>query len=108
MSDWSSDVCSSDLDVPVLRLYINACVGGRIKLASAHGDDLFLRPDFHAVEGHCARMGIFDVQLRTIGKLPNMADHLRDRLFRPCNSSVDTLPCKIGRASCRDRVCQSV
>src|SRR3546814_4285701 len=27
-----------DQGVPVLRLYINACVGGRIKLASAHGD----------------------------------------------------------------------
>src|SRR3546814_16668468 len=118
ISDWSSDVCSSDLEdrvrvldqgVPVLRLYINACVGGRIKLASAHGNDLFFQPYFHAVEGHCARMGIFDVQLRTIGKLPNMADHLRDRLFGPCNSSVDTLPCEqIGRASCRERVCQYV
>src|SRR3546814_2036014 len=94
ISDWSSDVCSSDL-------YINACVGGRIKLASAHGDDLFFQPYFHAVEGHCARMGIFDVQLRTIGKLPNMADHLRDRLFGPCNSSVDTLPCEQDRKSTR-------
>src|SRR3546814_17828923 len=27
-----------------------------------------------------------------------MADHLRDRLFRPCNSSVDTLPCEQERA----------
>src|SRR3546814_6585050 len=43
-------------------------------------------------------MGIFDVQLRTIGKLPNMADHLRDRLFGPGNSSVDTLPCEQERA----------
>src|SRR3546814_6748588 len=98
ISDWSSDVCSSDLflrktvepgrefaeaaclringtlkctdrhfigvprvaedrvrvldqGVPVLRLYINACVGGRIKLARANGNDLFFQPYFHAVEG---------------------------------------------------------
>src|SRR3546814_17784447 len=53
-------------------------------------------------------MGIFDVQLRTIGKLPNMADHLRDRLFGPCNSSVDTLPCEQKRALEAYRVAESL
>src|SRR3546814_983351 len=33
-----------DHGVPVLALYINACVGGRSKLAGAHGDGLFFQP----------------------------------------------------------------
>src|SRR3546814_4616227 len=81
ISDWSSDVCSSDLlDRGVER--------EQVRLLRDRGDDLDHVPDLlraRAEPSHLLVRG-----LRDVGRLP------RD------------LGRQIGRASCRERVCQYV
>src|SRR3546814_12749037 len=99
ISDWSSDVCSSDLG-SILARYI----GPKCKLSRREGTDLFLKSARRSLDSKCkieskpgqhgrtsgARTSDYGVQLREKQKLTRMYG------------------VQIGRASCRERVCQSV
>src|SRR3546814_5263692 len=89
ISDWSSDVCSSDLDLMVADL--NA------------SDD--------CLDIESTQRGIIGTQFFT-HQLGETLDKLgRDSAFRVCELPFehdDIGLNKIGRASCRERVCQYV
>src|SRR3546814_9157455 len=108
MSDWSSDVCSSDLkhveffrapgayEIPLAaKLLLDGRFDGVVALGAVIRGDT---PHFDYVAGECAR-GLIDVQLQS-GK--------------PIGFGVLTVNTveqaveQIGRASCRERVCQYV
>src|SRR3546814_8591126 len=80
ISDWSSDVCSSDLKDR----------SGNIIKANT-------RIDFNYQEPHIAEP--FDIIINEIMADPNPAQGL---------SAMEYVELKIGRASCRERVCQYV
>src|SRR3546814_10452731 len=95
ISDWSSDVCSSDL-------------GGFLSQQLGR----FLRIE-HAV------LHLLHAQLEIADEVPGFVDHLALDLESSSSSeisprvtampfSVSYLSGKIGRASCRERVCQYV
>src|SRR3546814_5994101 len=69
ISDWSSDVCSSDLALPALDVYV------------ADSQIRYLAPLYEAIEAHAW-----------------LADASRWQA---------TVLRELGRASCRERVCQS-
>src|SRR3546814_14233822 len=81
ISDWSSDVCSADLNRPVLLQFR--------RKGERH------RP----VEPDRIRVGILPVGLQVHARTLRKGDDLRPRPGRPH---------QIGRASRRDRVCQDV
>src|SRR3546814_2072338 len=78
ISDWSSDVCSSDLAVSILQT---------LEALALHWDDRVL----YQSQRHAAYHD-------TLAELGNKA------LIYACQCSRQ----KIGRASCRERVCQYV
>src|SRR3546814_13712549 len=87
ISDWSSDVCSSDLVFPPRCLPARSAA----KLLLP-GQDLFMRP--------------------LVGEVVAVLDHGQqhralalDHLYI---GTAELRPAEIGRASCRDRVCQYV
>src|SRR3546814_13381490 len=89
ISDWSSDVCSSDLTVRAGDLFTSK---EELKDARASLDDingqLQLYGDIVAgLEGKSALSGLQQAELK---------------------SARDKITEQIGRASCRERVCQSV
>src|SRR3546814_10035452 len=90
ISDWSSDVCSSDLDdVPEVRAHF---LHGRdhvrhARLDEASACDLRVRDEVLARPGRVALAGAVAVDV-----LPALVAVVRE----------------IGRASCRERVCQDV
>src|SRR3546814_7912815 len=103
ISDWSSDVCSSDLSHAERLQRLQA----RIRFAS-----LLLRPgeelrDYHTVDlgqRHLAEPG-WTTRGRTehrAGGVAATGTHIRERFYR-ADAAV-----QIGRASCRARVCQHV
>src|SRR3546814_6029254 len=83
ISDWSSDVCSSDLDDRTDAF--GDRVLDRMAHASGHGD----AGDDHRVDARGAQ------ETRKIGAVKGARPLLHDDL-------------QIGRASCRERVCQYV
>src|SRR3546814_6389828 len=85
ISDWSSDVCSSDLQI--LELYLNKVYFG----GGAYGIDAASRKFF----GHPAT-----------GLSPAEAAIIAGLVKAPSNYSPTAD--QIGRASCRERVCQYV
>src|SRR3546814_13634326 len=116
ISDWSSDVCSSDLGPGV-------SVGDRVEIRSfCHlegaevGDDvvlgLFARLRPGARIGRAAHVGNF-VEIKNAelgeGAKANHLTYLGDATVgAAANVGAGTITCKIGRASCRERVCQYV
>src|SRR3546814_5516798 len=99
ISDWSSDVCSSDLDVPVGR--------------AADAGDLAILNDVDAARGGGPRVtpGNRIVPRRAAAPLQRgahdrIASTLRDVERRAVFFRL--LRRQIGRASCRVRVCQYV
>src|SRR3546814_8986191 len=105
ISDWSSDVCSSDL-------LIGAEIGGAVKnvLAIAcgvvEGRGLGQNARAALISRGFAEMSRFGVargaRPETLAGLSGLGD-----LVLTC-SSQSSRNFKIGRASCRDRVCQYV
>src|SRR3546814_3925174 len=97
ISDWSSDVCSSDLDLLIVPAN-----------ASAVGDHLAVE-DIMGLS-RCDALMIYVARPRT-GKNRVVVDigihglvPVWHREYRPC--LIDRV--QIGRASCRERVCQYV
>src|SRR3546814_6714499 len=87
ISDWSSDVCSSDLAVQQLR---------HVRDGAGHGAE-------RAVDRGPA--GIDPAAAHQPGRRPHPGDAIPDR--GPADRG-EALLAQIGRASCRERVCQSV
>src|SRR3546814_7892814 len=81
ISDWSSDVCSSDLSQHPDRN------GGRISLSALQPADIALRKSRFLGN-------------RLLGQTPVFP--------QSCEISPNDPPHEIGRASCRERVCQYV
>src|SRR3546814_4645380 len=100
MSDWSSDVCSSDL-VPASAERIDHVAAARLDM-----EDIEQHPHGRAVDGLRDGVGIGDIgeqQHRIVASVASLqADH------PPCALSHGAAPLKIGRASCRDTVGQYV
>src|SRR3546814_4797538 len=84
ISDWSSDVCSSDLGLIEQRL------GGLLQIV----DD---QPQVGAV---------FEFLQGAEGEIVFLPAQRSDHLLKP--GHLDGIPVQIGRASCRERVCQYV
>src|SRR3546814_5263960 len=98
ISDWSSDVCSSDL---IKFQCITACRGLRITI---HHTDL-----------HAHLIDEDDCAARTADRTGKLAERLRHEAGLKADMAVAHLTLDfsprhqpIGRASCRERVCQSV
>src|SRR3546814_17287932 len=103
ISDWSSDVCSSDL----------AALGPQDKGGADHGADqkgigerqrrpVVQLPDQRAADGREPRLG-----KALIGG--GDARHMTEILHRDRTEiAAEEADKEIGRASCRDRVCQYV
>src|SRR3546814_15590806 len=96
ISDWSSDVCSSDLTAPTSG-------SGTGSSARAAGQTRFSRP-------LRSRRGLRAPDLVAAGDMAVLVAHRgravggeEDRAVE-----VDHVADQIGRASCRERVCQSV
>src|SRR3546814_1666879 len=83
ISDWSSDVCSSDLTVEDVTLRITT-------LRNSDGE-------------------VIIVPNGQIVKVTNLSkDWARAAIDVPVSAQADITKIKIGRASCRERVCQYV
>src|SRR3546814_12149933 len=105
ISDWSSDVCSSDL---VTILAYGTMVHVALATAEAEGIDaevIDLRTivpvDIETIEASVKKTGrcvVVHEATRTAGFGAALSALVKDRCFYH----------QIGRASCRDRVCQSV
>src|SRR3546814_7884814 len=96
ISDWSSDVCSSDL----------RCA--RVYCSFTHGEssDNFEAATFACGRARRKRIPEPEPGINMPSRIAQRADKgLEERLFRP---AVDVADGKIGRASCRERVCQYV
>src|SRR3546814_20833577 len=124
ISDWSSDVCSSDLDVSHARRLL-ARLSGRVHavhtavvLATVDG----LREDVSITEvrfktlteteidAYCAsgepmgKAGAYGIQ----GKAGMFIEHISGSYTGVMGLPIFETGRQIGRASCRERVCQNV
>src|SRR3546814_15527111 len=103
ISDWSSDVCSSDLDPPTEQIDLGEVVAGLVEDMRGPSE----AADVH-LEAHVERDVIVfggDEAIETI------VEHLIDNAigFSPPGGTVRVVVrAEIGRASCRERVCQYV
>src|SRR3546814_6255265 len=87
ISDWSSDVCSADL---ALRIIMRRILEGRASPIMPHQPEHDRRPA---------------LRHRDIGNRAIVAARDPDELILAQHLAAPR-PAKIGRASCRDRVCQ--
>src|SRR3546814_5446891 len=85
ISDWSSDVCSSDLLYPAD--------------SSPAGQELRLRQEYFF--SSASLQDIVRRHIQYFGSIQTLPDKAAIQLN-------DTHPAEIGRASCRERVCQYV
>src|SRR3546814_10969657 len=102
ISDWSSDVCSSDLTLDWLERAIARAPGRPFNIldaGSGYGDML------RAIHRWAARHGV-EVRLTGIDLNRSSADAALKAT--PAGAGIDSVTGEIGRASCRDRVGQSV
>src|SRR3546814_15902639 len=103
ISDWSSDVCSSDLwpssavNFTVSPIPVSLSLGGSLCTAYANvaAEGRFLRSH---VEAKVKDIAVLDDVVLALGA------HLAGLLGAGLAAAAD----EIGRASCRERVCQSV
>src|SRR3546814_13593061 len=95
ISDWSSDVCSSDLKLPLWRIPASRMKGDLDRQDEINGDHLV----------PMTRQGL--AVLRALWPLTGEGELLfpsNRHSHRPMSENA----IEIGRASCRDRVCQYV
>src|SRR3546814_2497036 len=91
ISDWSSDVCSSDLEIFGINTHIRAVCDG------------------YAADGYyCVAPGLFDRVERGVYLGYTGDDVARGRDLRGKMTWDACMKDEIGRASCRERVCQYV
>src|SRR3546814_14225670 len=112
ISDWSSDVCSSDLDVIIAAAQVAEQRGAHRKAVVVDLDIIFFAVDVprradlasQSDEGEILAIevgGQDEIVARGLGDVVEPAVGV---LFQPPESGE----IKIGRASCRERVCQYV
>src|SRR3546814_13344878 len=108
ISDWSSDVCSSDLRFAQIALCSIGCGHWIADIGSTLGFRSGLAHFVEPVPPDCA----IDCLHRFAGSLGLIgADEWFDEAFigaDPINVGIHTPLVEIGRASCRERVCQYV
>src|SRR3546814_2357458 len=97
ISDWSSDVCSSDLQQVIVNLIVNAIHampdGGTLKLRTRDMDDDDGKPGV-----------AIDVADSGVGMTLEVMQRIFDPFFTTKRLKGTGLG-PIGRASCRERVC---
>src|SRR3546814_3599820 len=98
ISDWSSDVCSSDL----------ICCGKRCATASQKQKSRTQCKSRASLEISKGVSHVSHLMLRILGCTRIWVHCLLCTQFLPRSWSCTTLNEKIGRASCRERVCQYV
>src|SRR3546814_9739446 len=105
ISDWSSDVCSSDLKRPMASIK-NAAPGTTVKyrLPSIHPEGVKFVVIAAAICAFFAFMGWETLAWPMAGIALWVAAFFRD----PIRVTPNGEGIKIGRASVRERVCQSV
>src|SRR3546814_15844602 len=107
ISDWSSDVCSSDLKVAALNEGVCKMRGAdhhRVDRVRSDTADLDQRAD--GVGNARADIGACGPLYGAQNRLPGQQDGIR---IRPADIHTYAHPTtQIGRASCRSRVCQYV
>src|SRR3546814_14482449 len=115
ISDWSSDVCSSDLTIEVersLRVLDGAvaCFDG-VAGVEPQSETVWRQAEKY----HVPRMCFVNKLDRTGANFERCVDMIKDRLgarplilYLPIGLESDFVGLKIGRASCRERVCQYV
>src|SRR3546814_19728467 len=103
ISDWSSDVCSSDLRCAVALAHMIERAGlvgvGSMCRRPVHGADglIAVVDRLDQVPPRQTRMHLFGVKGAAIPYLTAFAHRI---------ASIDSQAYEIGRASCRDRVCK--
>src|SRR3546814_15530994 len=97
ISDWSSDVCSSDLDDDVSAIGQTGlpCIMGTVMTGPAAGNALFF--------DDAATM-----EVELLAESMVLAGASDDALLRGANLCLAGDELQNGRASCRERVCQYV
>src|SRR3546814_5237065 len=93
ISDWSSDVCSSDLGVDVLKVF---AVGDTYSCVDPHKMDVIDRFTWQMQN---------TAGVRSVLSLPQIAKQVRAGWFE---GAPKWRVLQIGRASCRERVCEYV
>src|SRR3546814_18552048 len=99
ISDWSSDVCSSDLENHLTRISVDD-VEGWLLSTPRFGAERNLPTAFTANEGHGVIEGVENF---LAVKAQSMEQRGHRQLALPVNANIDD---EIGRASCRERGCQ--
>src|SRR3546814_19966757 len=103
ISDWSSDVCSSDLAELLAQLYIELTGGRQIGFALAtdipatQADRTTAKPHIRIIRPARAHRASAEELERHAAFIAGLNNHLWMELGP-----------EIGKASCRDRVCQYV
>src|SRR3546814_17407413 len=102
ISDWSSDVCSSDLTVNFLeRLHVLSERYVRKHLEPLGRDERANEEHRQMLDAWLARDSD-RLRALTVAHIQKTLDDLRQQLVAACACR------KIGRTSCRERVCQYV
>src|SRR3546814_15949092 len=112
ISDWSSDVCSSDLIAGILKSYDKTVIHVVGHTDTTGSDEYNMRLSesrANSVASYLSSQGVPSNRIRTEGRgerepLIRTADNVNE----PRNRRVDIVIEQIGRASCRARVCQDV
>src|SRR3546814_4168092 len=104
ISDWISDVCSSDLDANVGLAYTSSHISVNVAVNNlfTRQDDYLMQltPNLYAnVKYRIASQDMEITPMVAYRQMPQLGRHPED------NTELDP---KIGRASCRERVCQYV
>src|SRR3546814_15861637 len=110
ISDWSSDVCSSDLVHDAFDL-VKETAAGPIRMIGAGTLSQRIRstpPSFNdlTVEG-----AAIDVRVRNLDHVPTPDMQINDvppDAMPPREPGEPVAPVALGRASCRERACQYV
>src|SRR3546814_19653468 len=102
ISDWSSDVCSSDLDATAE--FACAFKPQIAHFAACGAEDALVRLIAHI---HAAHPGIPVILDAKRGDIGSTAQHYATEAFDRYRADTVTAN-QIGRASCRERACQYV
>src|SRR3546814_3180635 len=103
ISDWSSDVCSSDLAV---ALGVGDVAGAAAPRAVHHLADLARALGAHGPDHLVDLIALVDVEGEGVPTPAALGERLARRSLS--GEVVDRVEGEIGRASCRERVCQYV